>query len=115
MQLSANAKVICEQFGTARELGSIADVNIYRIIQELVTNSVKHGHASQVLVQLTIAAENVLISVEDDGRGFDLQVVQARPGIGLSNIRHRVNYFNGKMDIESKPGEGTTVNIELIA
>jgi signal transduction histidine kinase len=114
MQLSAKANVICEQFGTDRELGSIADVNIYRIIQELVTNSVKHGHAGQVLVQLTIAAENVLISVEDDGRGFDLAAVQARPGIGLSNIRHRVNYFSGKMDIESKPGEGTTVNIELI-
>ncbi|HMH22814.1 MAG TPA: sensor histidine kinase [Puia sp.] len=114
MQLSGNTKIICEQFGSDRKTGSIADINIYRIIQELVNNALVHGKAAQILVQLTKTADKVLITVEDDGRGFDLHPLQRSPGIGLTNIRSRVNYFNGKMDIESKKGEGTIINIELM-
>ncbi|HMC84214.1 MAG TPA: ATP-binding protein, partial [Chitinophagaceae bacterium] len=115
MQLTGTTKIICEQFGSERELGNIADVNVYRIIQELVNNAVLHGNASQVLVQLTKAENKVLIAVEDNGKGFDTNSTEKPRGIGLSNIQSRVNYFNGKMDIDSKPGEGTTFNIELIA
>ncbi len=115
MQVSSGSNIICEQFGPERDLGNIADVNVYRIIQELVTNAVKHGNAKQVLVQLTKAAGKVLITVEDNGKGFDINPPQKKQGIGLSNVQSRVNYFNGKFDIESKPGEGTTVNIELTA
>lgn len=113
IQLSGNTDIICEQFGTERELGNIADVNVYRIIQELVNNALIHGRAGQVLVQLTKTGERVLITVEDTGKGFELSSLK-KSGMGLTNIRSRVNYFNGSMDIESKPGEGTTVNIELI-
>ena len=113
MQLSCNTTIICEQFGTERELGNIADVNVYRIIQELVNNAVIHGKAKQVLMQLTKTENKVLITVEDDGRGF-VPAQPAKPsGIGLTNIRSRINYFSGTMNIESTPGEGTTVNIEL--
>src|SRR5882724_11515553 len=114
MQLSGNTKIICEQFGSDRKTGSIADINIYRIIQELVNNALVHGKAAQILLQLTKTADKVLVTVEDDGKGFDPSPSQGSPGIGLSNIRSRVNYFNGKMDIESKPGEGTTINIEMM-
>ncbi|MEP6747579.1 MAG: ATP-binding protein [Bacteroidota bacterium] len=115
MQLSGNTKIICEQFGDDRELGDIAGVNVYRIIQELVNNSIVHGKAAQILVQLSITAGKVLITVEDDGNGFDQHSTEKVHGIGLTNIQYRVNYFNGKVEIVSKPGEGTTVNIELMA
>jgi two-component system, NarL family, sensor kinase len=115
MQLTGTTQIICEQFGSERELGNIADVNVYRIIQELVNNAVLHGNASQVLVQLTKSENKVLIAVEDNGKGFDTNSTEKPRGIGLSNIQSRVNYFNGKMDIDSKPGEGTTFNIELMA
>ena len=115
MELSGNTKIICEQFGPERELGNAADVNVYRIIQELINNAVTHGAASQILVQLTKTPGKVLITVEDNGNGFDLAAQQKSTGIGLSNIKHRVNYFNGNIDIESSLGEGTTVNIELTA
>jgi len=115
MQLPGNTKVICEQFGPERDLGNAADVNVYRIIQELVNNAVTHGAASQIVVQLTKTANKVLITVEDNGKGFDLSAPEKSPGIGLSNIKSRVNYFNGNLDIDSKPGEGTTVNIEITA
>jgi signal transduction histidine kinase len=114
MQLSGNTRIICEQFGTERELGNIADVNIYRIIQELVKNALVHGRGSQLLVQLTKTADKVLITVEDNGNGFEPGVVGRSPGIGLTNIQSRVNYFNGILGVESKPGEGATFNIELI-
>lgn len=73
-----------------------------------------HGKAAQILVQLTRTADKVLITVEDNGKGFDLDPLKTPPGIGLANIRSRVNYFNGKMEIESSPGEGATINIELL-
>ncbi len=114
IQLSSNTDIICEQFGTERELGNVADVNVYRIIQELVNNAILHGQATQILVQLTKTDERVLITVEDEGKGFEPNALEKISGMGLANIRSRVNYFNGSMDIESKPGEGTIVNIELI-
>ena len=79
-----------------------------------MNNAVTHGRATQILVQLTRTAERVLITVEDNGKGFEPGSLEKDSGIGLTNIRSRVNYFNGLLDIGSKPGEGTTVNIELI-
>jgi two-component system, NarL family, sensor kinase len=116
IQLSGNLEIICEQFGTDRELGNIADVNVYRIIQELINNAVTHGKASQVLVQLTRTDDDkVLITVEDNGKGFDPAELEKASGMGWANIRSRVNYFNGLVEITSKPGQGTTINIEIVA
>lgn len=114
IRMSGNTQIICEQFGTDRELGNIADVNVYRIIQELVNNAMIHGKADQILVQLTKTDEKVLITVEDNGKGFEVSALGKSTGIGWTNIQSRVNYFNGITDIASKPGEGTTLNIELI-
>lgn len=115
MQLRGNTEIICEQLGDERELGNIADVNVYRIIQELVNNAAIHGTANQILVQISKTPNKVLITVEDSGNGFDLNELKKSKGIGLSNIKHRVDYLNGSIDLDSKPGEGTTVNIELTA
>jgi two-component system NarL family sensor kinase len=114
MQLMSNTPILCEQFGVERLLGNIAEINIYRIIQELVNNAIKHGQASQVVVQLTWTPVRVLITVEDNGNGFAPGKQGKSPGIGLSNIQSRVNYLNGQMHLESKPAEGTTINIELM-
>ncbi len=53
--------------------------------------------------------------VEDDGRGFDHKTTDVKKGAGLRNIKNRINYFNGVLDIASDPGNGTSVSIELIA
>jgi two-component system NarL family sensor kinase len=115
MQLAGNTRVICEQYGADRTLDNSAAVNVYRIIQELVNNAVIHGKAGQILVQLSVTPDQVLITVEDNGKGFDKGATGGSPGIGLNNIRTRVNYFNGRMELLSGPGEGTVVNIELRA
>ena len=113
MQVTGGTKIVCQQLGEVRELGNAVNLHIYRIIQELINNAVKHGKPKLILVQLTTTAEKLFITVEDDGKGFDLATLQEAGGIGFSNINHRVNYLGGKIDFNSKPNEGTVINIEL--
>ncbi len=115
LRLAGNTEIICEQFGEERELGNIANVNVYRIVQELINNAIHHGKARRVLVQITKTTDKILITVEDDGKGFELDNLKKATGIGWTNIQSRVNYFHGVIDIESKLREGTTINIELTA
>ncbi|HMX78526.1 MAG TPA: ATP-binding protein, partial [Chitinophagaceae bacterium] len=85
---------------------------IYRIVQELINNAIKHSGASHILVQLIQQdEENLNITVEDNGKGFDASQTTANTA-GLRNVSSRVKYLNGKMDIQSHPGNGTSVYIE---
>jgi two-component system, NarL family, sensor kinase len=115
MQISSRTKIIYEQMGTERELGNTADLYIYRIIQELINNAIKHANANQILIQLTKAANTVLITVEDDGKGLDKMQLANAKGIGMKSIQQRVDYLKGSMEIESTPNQGTSIHIELQA
>lgn len=110
---ATHINIIYESMGEARGLDNTANTYIYRIIQELINNAVKHGKPSQILVQLTTTPNKILITVEDDGRGIDLDKKAISKGIGLTNIEHRVNYFKGNVAFEPKKPQGTVVNIEL--
>ncbi|MGE9311341.1 ATP-binding protein [Niabella sp. CJ426] len=90
-------------------------VTIYRIAQELVNNAIKHGKASEVLVQLHLHRQEKLLAltVEDDGIGFDVNLLNKANGIGWKNIQSRVDFLKGKLDIQSVPGNGTSVMIEI--
>lgn len=88
-------------------------ISVYRIIQELVTNIVKHANAGIAHVQLTYSNKTLLIDVEDDGKGFDVSNLKSQKGIGWSNINSRLEYLNGKLDIQSLPDKGTSIHIEL--
>jgi signal transduction histidine kinase len=86
---------------------------IYRVIQELLNNTVKHAHAHQSIVQVSADDRKFSITVEDDGVGFDPAILRASTGIGWNNIKSRVEMLNGRVDIDSKPGKGTSVYIEI--
>lgn len=88
------------------------ELSLYRIVQELLQNVMKHAGATQVLVQLSYAEGILNITVEDNGKGFDT-ARQSGEGIGLKNIRARICALKGHLDIESRPGSGTTVYIEV--
>jgi len=88
-------------------------ITIYRIIQELIHNIVKHAHASQVLVQLVLEHPLLSITIEDDGIGFELKDGGCDKGIGLTNIRTRVENMQGAFSIDTAPGKGCSVYIEL--
>lgn len=84
---------------------------IYRMIQEIISNAVKHANATMIMLQCSQEEDSFFITVEDNGKGFDAGNHQFE-GMGLKNIRNRVHYFNGQLNIESSR-EGTIINIEL--
>lgn len=86
---------------------------VYRIIQELVNNILKHANATTALVQLVRKDIALSITVEDNGIGFDTSILQNNDGIGYLNLQNRVTYLNGTIDIQTAPDKGTSVNIEI--
>ena len=85
-------------------------LHIYRIVQEGINNAIKHSGATQILVQCTFEENLLLIDIEDNGKGFDVQNVQRN--LGLHNIERRVNALDGTLKIESSLGKGTVMSIE---
>ena len=90
-----------------------AAITIYRIVQELVTNTIKHAAAKTAIVQLTRESGQLSITIEDDGKGFDTNILKQSKGIGWTNIQHRIEFLKGRLDVNSEPGKGTSVHIEL--
>lgn len=85
-------------------------IQVYRIVQEALTNVAKHAQASRV--NITIAGNEIItLMISDDGKGFESSRV--RMGIGLSNIRDRANLLHGTLTVSSKKGKGTTLQIEF--
>jgi signal transduction histidine kinase len=90
----------------------------FRIVQEALTNAARHAHATSCRIYLQRLANTVLITVEDDGVGFDTTEVSqsgARRGLGLLGIRERVAGLRGTLRLESSPGKGTRLTVELPA
>ncbi|MFT3704274.1 MAG: sensor histidine kinase [Agriterribacter sp.] len=90
-------------------------ITIYRIVQELINNTIKHAGATTAILQVEKANGNITLTIEDDGKGFDPIILQQAKGIGWSNIQSRVEFLKGKLDVKSGEGKGTSVLIELKA
>ncbi|HEY5688254.1 MAG TPA: ATP-binding protein, partial [Yeosuana sp.] len=86
-------------------------IHLYRIIQESLHNIYKHANATFIKIGIRLKNNVILLSITDDGSGFDVN--KAKSGIGLKNINSRVNEINGEIRINSKKGEGTTVEIQV--
>uniref|UniRef100_UPI002102E65A sensor histidine kinase n=2 Tax=Cesiribacter sp. SM1 TaxID=2861196 RepID=UPI002102E65A len=96
--------------GEAPKLKNNFKLIIYRIVQELVNNIIKHAEASHALVQLSQHEQVLSITVEDNGRGFNMTDGK---GMGLHNLKTRVQDIGGQLNIESSEGNGTTVYLEF--
>lgn len=112
LNVSGNINVKLQTYGMEKRMDQNTEIVIYRIIQELLNNVIKHADAKNVLIQLTVENDRFNLTVEDDGKGFDQKTNENRAGAGLANIKARAEYLNGTVDIVSAPGEGTSVNIE---
>lgn len=87
---------------------------LYRVAQESVNNAVRHGAPANVTLTLRLAASEVSLEVEDNGRGFDADAAERRrPGMGLFTMRERVALVNGQFHIASRPGHGTRITAIL--
>lgn len=86
-------------------------IALFRIAQELMNNIIRHAAARSAIVQLSRTNGQLTLTVEDDGRGFEPQSLEFTQGIGWQNIRNRVEFLKGKIDIRSEPGKGSSVMI----
>ena len=99
------------RLGPAR-LPSEVETAVYRIVQEALTNVVKHAAAERVSIVVTRVPGRVSVVIEDDGAGFDPSATRG-DGLGLLGMRERVDLLDGSLTIDSEPGSGTTLAIEL--
>jgi signal transduction histidine kinase len=112
--LSANQsfKINGEFYGLEKRLEPSVEIVVYRIVQELLNNAVKHSGATTILAQVMRQDNNLSITVEDNGKGFDTATTDFTKGAGLANVQSRVDYLKGQLDIKAEPGNGTSVHIE---
>ncbi|RQO66227.1 hypothetical protein DBR43_28780 [Pedobacter sp. KBW06] len=110
---NSSLKITLQLFDIQESMEVSVKINIYRIIQEILSNTVRHSGASQLLLQCSQNESVFLITAEDNGRGFDASAAGNTKGIGLSNIRNRVALLHGKLDLNTAVNEGTSINIEL--
>lgn len=96
---------------SAGEIPGEVQVALFRVVQEALTNVARHSGARNVSVVMSIQRGRIRLVVEDDGRGFDADGVGSR--LGLAGIRERVELLGGTLRIESSPGQGTAVNVDL--
>ena len=102
-----------QSFGMDARLDSSKEIIVYRIVQELLNNILKHAAASETLVQLVKEQSRLSIVVEDNGKGFDPALLENNKGAGWTSIRSRVDYLQGHLDINSETGKGTSVTIDI--
>jgi signal transduction histidine kinase len=101
-------RIHLEHNGFSEEiLTDVKKLVVFRIMQEQLNNVLKHSQAAKVDIELKHTGSTVHLKIKDDGIGFDMNTFH--PGLGLKNIRHRLELINGKMSVQSAPGQGCTL------
>jgi signal transduction histidine kinase len=112
-EIDVRVEVIAEE----KRLPSEIETALYRIIQEALTNVIKHAKAKKVDLQFDIRSDVVIVKIKDDGRGFDSGSLQLPDtpflGLGLIGMADRTALVGGDLRIYSRPGEGTQIEIEI--
>lgn len=106
-------RVSFQAYGMEDRLTPASEVMLYRILQELLNNIMKHAGATEVIVQFNRHDDRLSVTVEDNGKGFDATDYDSKTGTGIGGIKSRVDYLNGQMNIESRMGIGTTIMMEF--
>jgi len=89
----------------------MAELNLFRVLQELIKNSVKHGQAQKIQIQLDFLPSHLSLQYQDDGKGFEPTKVEKK-GMGMNNLESRINMIGGKLQLQSAPGQGVKVAIQ---
>ena len=102
-----------QDFGLTEKLEGSLEISIFRIIQELVTNIIKHAQASEANISITQHEDTIAIIIEDNGRGFNTRLQSINDGMGLSSIEKRIEHLEGSLEVDSTPGRGTNILIDI--
>jgi len=96
------------------DFAETTSINLYRIIQEVIHNTIKHARATTLKIECKVANNQLIILTEDDGQGFDyIGKSKELSGLGLRNLLSRTEVLNGNMYVDSKPGKGTKFTFEI--
>jgi two-component system NarL family sensor kinase len=106
-------EITLQVLGDERRVDSNVEIICFRIVQELLNNVIKHAEATHVLVQFSLQANEVNLTVEDNGVGFDVRSVTTARGAGWASIYSRVEYLKGRVDLQSSANGGTFVHIDI--
>jgi two-component system sensor histidine kinase DegS len=101
--------------GTERRLESYLEVMIFRAVQELLGNAARHSQANLVKVQVDLGNEQIRVSVDDNGKGFDPESLKQSSNLGLKLIRERAEMLGGNFEVDSAAGKGARVNFAVPA
>lgn len=104
-----NFLIIMEKFDMIKPL----EIAIFRILQEFITNSLKHGQANKISIKIYPKNNDLYVFLKDDGIGFDIEKLNKNEGMGLRNVRSRVESYNGDIKIKSVTGKGTSYKITV--
>ncbi|HEY9529169.1 MAG TPA: ATP-binding protein, partial [Anaerolineales bacterium] len=99
--------------GVIERLPANVETILYRTVQEALTNVVRHAHATRADVVMMVREDKLVVLVEDDGVGFDPQTVSTEDHLGLFGIRERAEMIGATLLVESAPGKGTTIMLEV--
>lgn len=100
-------------FGFNGRLDETEEIMIYRILQELSNNIVKHADASRVLIQINKTDDDLFLVVEDNGKGFNPHNANKTSGMGMKSLESRVRFLNGDLDVSSEPEKGTCITVHI--
>lgn len=95
------------------DIENTKEVMIYRLVQEIISNIRKHANAKTILLQVLGFNNEINLIVEDNGDGFDYEKAVAKDGLGLKSINSRVDFLDGTIEWDSKPGNGTSISINI--
>ncbi len=108
-----NLQIEVQDFGLENRISNDMEITIFRIIQELVTNIVKHAQATEASISLTQHDSELNMMIEDNGKGFKVGKLEEKDGMGLGNIERRVEHLEGSMEVDSALGRGTNISIDI--
>lgn len=113
LRKSSSIKVDFVYDEVPNRLDSKREVMLYRIVQELVNNTLKHASAKRIQLELRLKADSLTLDYKDDGKGFDAIAQNKQASFGLTSLRSRVNFLNGSIQLDSKNNEGMHCHIEI--
>lgn len=107
-------QVSMQAYGMEQRLNASTEIMLFRIIQELLNNTIKHAQATEAIVQFNREGNRLSVTVEDNGRGFNMKETDEKITAGLSSVQSRVQYLNGEFSIDSQKEIGTTVLMNFL-
>lgn len=111
--VNSSCKISLESTIAEKRFSEKVEINIYRVLQEIINNTLKHAQANELTITMEYDQNNLIITTKDDGIGFFLNEVNQKTGLGLTSLKNRIEMISGNLKINSSSGNGTEYIIKV--